>query len=97
MNPSDKATQHGADYTARWVTLGGSGGLLTCLIYAALVIFQPSNQLGVTLAVAFGPLLAVASFGLRALLFAHRHSIAAEVAAVMNTIGGALFSTMLLV
>jgi hypothetical protein len=86
-----------ADLRVRWIQAGAVTGLLTCAIYPAVIFGRLPAPAAVTLIAAFGPLLAVASIGLQKLLAVHRPTVAAEAAALLNAIGGALFSTMLLI
>jgi hypothetical protein len=85
------------DLRVRWIQAGAVAGLLTCAIYPAVIFGRPPASAAVALIAAFGPLLAVASLGLTKLLAIHRRTVAAEAAALLNTLGGALFSTMLLI
>jgi hypothetical protein len=82
---------------ARWVRLGAAAGLVACLAYP-LAVFAPL-PLGVvaTLVALFGPALAVASLGLYQAIRLHAPSVAAGAAAVLNVMGGGLFTAMLLV
>ncbi len=86
-----------ADLRVRWIQAGAVAGLLTCAIYPAVIFGRPPAFAAVALIAAFGPLLAVASLGLQKLLAVHRPTVAAEAAALLNAMGGALFSTMLLI
>ena len=86
-----------ADLRVRWIQAGAVAGLLTCAIYPAVIFGRPPASAAVALIAAFGPLLAVASLGLQKLLAVHRPTVAAEAAALLNAMGGALFSTMLLI
>lgn len=78
----------------RW---GAVAGLATCVVYP-IMIFVPLPTLPtVVLAASMGPLLGVASWGLREFLNLEKRRPAADVAAISNAIAGALFSAMILV
>lgn len=81
----------------RWIRLAIGLGIATSVVYPSL-IFLPLPQLPtITLAAAVGPLLGLASLGLYRFLRLHQPSVSAQLAAACNFLGGALFSTMLLV
>ena len=92
-----QTTGQGSSFAIRWAQSGVVAGFLTCLIYPALIFMPSANLLAVVLAVFFGPSLAVASFGLRTVLSVRGRTIAADAAAILNTISGALFTTMVLI
>jgi hypothetical protein len=78
----------------RW---GAAAGLATCAVYP-LLIFAPLPPVPtVVLASSMGPLLGVASWGLREFLNLDRRRGIADAAAIANAIAGALFSAMILV
>jgi hypothetical protein len=80
-----------------WIRLAIGCGIATSVVYPSL-IFIPLPQLAtITLAAAVGPLLGIASVGLYRFLRVHQPSVSAQLAAACNFLGGALFSTMLLV
>jgi hypothetical protein len=97
LAPRDNAVSADDDLNVRWIQTGVAAGFLSCLIYPLVIFGGPPVPAAVALIAAFGPLLALASLGLTKLLAVHRRTVAAEAAALLNTIGGALFSTMLLI
>lgn len=81
----------------RWIQLAIGLGMAVSAVYPSL-IFLPLPQLPtIALAAAVGPLLGLASIGLYHFLRIHQPSVSAQLAAACNFLGGALFSTMLLV
>lgn len=80
-----------------WIKFGIGTGLATCLIYPTIVFVPLPLPLTATLIAAFGPLLAIASIGLSYALRLHQDSLSAQLAPILNALGGALFSVMLLV
>jgi hypothetical protein len=78
----------------RW---GAAAGLATCVVYP-LMIFVPLPALPtVLLASSMGPLLGIASWGLREFLNLEKRRRASDLAALSNALAGALFSAMILV
>ena len=81
----------------RLVLWGAIAGLGTCVVYP-LVAFSPlPDPAKVVLAALMGPLLGVASWGLRQFLVLHRPTVAADVGALGNALAGALVTAMFLV
>jgi hypothetical protein len=79
------------------IRTGAVAGLCTCIVYP-LMIFAPLPTLGaVVLASSMGPLLGLASWGLREFINLDRPRPAATVGAISNTLAGALLTAMLLV
>jgi hypothetical protein len=72
-------------------------GIATSVIYPSLIFIPLSQLLTVTLAAAVGPSLGLASIGLYRFLRIQQASVSAQLAAACNFLGGALFTTMLLV
>src|SRR3990170_2111802 len=81
----------------RWIRLAIGMGIATSVVYPSLIFLPLSQILTITLAAAVGPLLGFASLGLYRFLRLHQPSVSAQLAAACNFLGGALFSTMLLV
>jgi len=81
----------------RWIRLAIGLGIATSVVYPSLIFLPLSQILTITLAAAVGPLLGFASLGLYRFLRLHQPSVSAQLAAACNFLGGALFSTMLLV
>lgn len=82
---------------ARTVTVGAVAGLATCLVYPALTVARPPEAVAVVLAAAMGPLLAIASWGLREFLNLERRRVTADLGAILNALASALLTAMLLV
>lgn len=79
------------------VRAGARAGLATCFVYPAIISRAlPEGALVVFIA-AMGPLLGVASLGLREMLRFDRPSIAADLGAVFNLLAGALLTAMFFV
>jgi hypothetical protein len=79
------------------IRIGAVAGLCTCIVYP-LMIFAPLPTLGaVVLASSMGPLLGLASWGLREFINLDRPRPAATLGAISNTLAGALLTAMLLV
>ena len=81
----------------RWIRLAIGLGIATSVVYPSLIFLPLPQLLTITLAAAVGPLLGMASLGLYRFLRLHQPSVSAQLAAACNFLGGALFSTMLLV
>lgn len=81
----------------RVIQCGAAAGLATCAVYP-LLLFAPLPALAtVVLAASMGPLLGVASWGLREFLTLEKRTLAADLGAVANALAGALLTAMLLV
>lgn len=81
----------------RWIRLAIGLGIATSVVYPSLIFFPLPQLATITLAAAVGPLLGLASLGLYRFLRLHQPTVSAQLAAACNFLGGALFSTMLLV
>lgn len=88
---------HENELTLQWIKLGGIFGLAWMAVFALIAANLLPDRAEVTLAVAFGPLLSLASYGLFRLLALNRKTVSLQIAAVSNAIAGALVTTMLLV
>ncbi len=82
---------------ARWIRAGVVAGWVACLSYPIAVFVPLPLGIAATLVALFGPALAIASVGLYHVISLHRASVAAGAAALLNSVGGALFTSMLLV
>jgi hypothetical protein len=79
------------------IRMGAVAGLCTCVVYP-LMIFAPLPTLAtVALASSMGPLLGLASWGLREFVNLDRPRPAATLGAISNTLAGALLTAMLLI
>ncbi len=85
------------DLTLGWIKLGGICGIAAMVFYVLMVAVPVPDQLGVALSACFGPLLALASYGLYRLLSIHRKTVSLQIAPVSNALAGALVTAMLLV
>jgi hypothetical protein len=86
-----------AGSTLSAVRLGIAGGFVACVAYP-VAAFVPLPMLATAaIAACFGPALAVACFGLRALLDAEEPTSSSSLGLLLNGLGGALFSAMALV
>ncbi len=86
-----------ADHEARWIQSGALAGVWACVAYPTAVFVPLPLRASAALAASFGPALGVGSVGLWRLVRLHGASAAAGAAAGLNGLGGALFTTMLLV
>ena len=77
--------------------LGAWAGLATCLVYPAIISGALPDAALVPFVAAMGPLLGIASLGLREMLRFDRPTIAADLGAVFNLLAGALLTAMLFV
>jgi hypothetical protein len=81
----------------RLVLWGAIAGLATCVVYP-LVAFSPLPlRVKVILGALMGPLLGIASWGLRQFLILDRPTAAADLGAVSNALAGAMVTAMFLV
>ncbi len=87
----------GANSPARTVVVGAMAGLATCAVYPALIVGRLPTLAAVVLAAAMGPLLTIASIGLREFLNLFRPRLTADLGAIFNALAAALLTAMLLV
>ncbi len=83
--------------TLTWIKLGAIAGILACVIYPLMIAVEMPRLLTVACAVAFGPLLSLASLGLYHLLKLHEKTVTAQIAAGANIIAGSIVNMMLVV
>lgn len=81
----------------RTVLAGAVAGLATCIVYPVLIATSPPRLLTVALAASMGPLLGIASWGLREFLNLHKRRLSADLGAFSNGVAGALLTAMFLV
>lgn len=79
----------------RPVRVGIVAGLVACSTYAALVSLPLATRPAAALAAAFGPSIAIASFGLHRFLTLERRALSADLALAGDVVAGALMSAML--
>jgi hypothetical protein len=78
--------------------LGIAAGLLACITYPiATLVPLPTPRLTLIVGASFGPALTIACWALGRVLQNERPSVAAEFGAVLNALGGALVTAMILV
>ena len=84
---------------AKWVQVAVIAGLVASVDYPAMVATagHVPRILTLILGAAFGPLLAIASGGLYYFLKAERETVAAQIGAVANVVGGAFVTGMVIV
>lgn len=80
-----------------WILVGIGCGFASMVVYATLILVDLPTPLGVFLAASFGFLFALASIGLKAIFELHRPSVAAQIGALSNIIGGSIVAAMFLV
>lgn len=89
-NPSE-------DELTGWTRIAIVSGFLACFVYPLLVYVPLPRIAQVSLGAAFGPSLAVASVALARILQAHRRAPSIELAAICNSLAGALVTAMIIV
>jgi len=85
------------DELASWKRIGIIAGLLACFSYPLMVYVPLPRVIQVVLGATFGPALAIASIGLARVLQARRRAPTIELAAVCNSLAGALVTAMIIV
>jgi hypothetical protein len=86
-----------SDHEIGWLRTGAVAGTWACVAYPVAVFVPLPLRVSAVLAASFGPALAVGSVGLWRFVRLHRPSVAAAAAAGLNSLGGALFTAMVLV
>ena len=86
-----------ADLEVRWIRSGAIAGVWACVAYPTAVFAPLPLRASAALAASFGPALGVGSVGLWRIVRLRGSSVAAGAAAGLNSLGGALFTAMLLV
>jgi hypothetical protein len=98
MSHPESPLQRPARYQSNWTIVGIVAGLIACVTYpAAVFIHFPSPRMTMIVASLFGPALAIACWALGRVLQRERRVIAAELAAVLTVLAGALVTAMILV
>jgi hypothetical protein len=82
---------------AGWTKTGIVSGLLACFVYPIMVLVSLPRIPQLILGASFGPALAAASVALAHVLQARRHSPSLELAAIFNSLAGALVTAMIVV
>ena len=83
--------------TVNTLRLGIVAGFIACAAYPAVVFVPLPLRATAAIAACFGPALAVACFGLKALLDAEEPTASSTLGLLMNGLAGALFAAMALV
>ncbi|OGO71945.1 MAG: hypothetical protein A2Z37_03060 [Chloroflexi bacterium RBG_19FT_COMBO_62_14] len=85
------------DELTGWTNIAVAAGLLACFSYP-LMVYVPLPRLAqVTMGATFGPSLAVASVALARVLQERRRAPSIELAAILNSLAGALVTAMIIV
>jgi len=79
------------------VRLGIVAGFIACTAYPLVVFVPLPMRATAAIAACFGPALAVACFGMKALLDAERPTVSSALGLLLNSLAGALFAAMALV
>jgi hypothetical protein len=82
---------------ANAVRLGIAAGFVACAAYPLIVFVPLPMRAAAAIAACFGPALAVACFGMKALLDVERPTVSSAMGLLMNVLAGALFAAMALV
>jgi hypothetical protein len=85
------------DELARWTRIGIASGFLACFVYPIMTLMSLPRIPQLILGASFGPALAVASIALAHILRAHRRTPSLELAAIFNSLAGALVTAMIIV
>ena len=86
-----------SESTLAWIRIGGVAGILSIVSYAAAAFAPLPDVAGYLAAFAFGPLVAVGSLGLRALLGLERRGPLVDIAALFGAAAGVTVLIMLTV
>lgn len=86
-----------SESTLAWIRAGGVAGILSIVSYAAAAFAPLPDVAGYLAAFAFGPLVAVGSLGLRALLGLERRGPLVDIAALFGAAAGVTVLIMLTV
>ena len=89
--------EHDSEATLAWIRVGGVAGILAIVRYLAAAFAPLPDVAGYLAAFAFGPLVAVGSVGLRALLGLDRRGPLVDVAALFGVAAGVTVLIMLTV
>lgn len=87
----------GDDSLTAWAQVGIATGIVACSVYPIMILVSLPRIPQLVLGGSFGPALAVASIALAHVLAARRQAISLELAAIMNSLAGALVTVMIIV
>jgi hypothetical protein len=95
---SGSSLQKGDRIYVHWTVIGITAGLVACISYpVATLVNLPTPRITLIVAASFGPALAIACWALYRVLQSERQSVFSELGGVMNALGGALVTAMILV
>jgi hypothetical protein len=80
-----------------WIRLGIISGLLSSIIYPALIFMPLPSFFQVTLVMAWGPLLGLSGVGLYYFISLNKRTVSSQIAAVSQITAGILVTLMLIV
>ncbi len=95
-DPESTSVPHD-DELPGWTKIGIVAGFVACVVYPVMILVSLPRIPQVVLGASFGPALAIASIALAHVLRARRRSPLLEVAAIFNSLAGALVTAMILV
>jgi hypothetical protein len=80
-----------------WTRIGIASGLVACVVYPIMTLVSVPRIPQLMLGASFGPALAAASVALARVLQARRRAPSLELAAIFNSLAGALVTAMIIV
>jgi hypothetical protein len=80
-----------------WVKIGIAAGIVACCVYPVLILVAVSRIPQLILGGSFGPALAIASISLAHILLTRHNSPTIKLAAILNSLAGALVTAMIIV
>ena len=97
MTTEAVTSNRGDDELASWTRIGIASGSLACFAYPLMVYVPLPRIAQVIFGASFGPALAMASVALAHILHARRRAPSVELAAICNSLAGALVTAMIIV
>jgi hypothetical protein len=85
------------EHIISWIRLGIISGLLSSIIYPALIFIPLPSVLQVTLVMAWGPLLGISAAGLYYFITLNKKTVSLQIALISQVIAGVLVTLMLIV
>lgn len=85
------------DELMRWTRIGILSGLVACLVYPIMIMVSLPRIPQLILGASFGPALGAASVALARILQVRRRAPSLELAAIFNSLAGALVTAMIIV
>lgn len=80
-----------------WAKIGIASGILACIVYPVMILVSLPRIPQIILGGSFGPALAIASIALAYILLSPRNKPTIKLAAVFNSLAGALVTAMIIV